>query len=372
MIAAGRPRARTIPRRPLLSSLTTVLLMCGVFCGLDGRANGQTSEAKAAILASWESQRSAVVTANFRLRLYRYLEAPAVTLDRARFNQLVESMDLSAPAKSLESLRARLPAKAVGYWGTPVQVFVEGARLRNNIQSADAESNRAAEVHIFNAEEQVAISAANQQASVHAGSSGRHIIGVSDLRFLPRRTDELQLIQESNDLATLQGRGTEIAVQISSGFVHRYTSRTASHEDESNTVAREIIQLGPITYADGIVFPTVTVDAKYQQGVLMAFSIYLIEQAEFNLEIPAEVFIADAPASTQIVDYRENPSAPRQHVLRKDVVDVVDAADEIESSREGGGASGRSTTLVSSAAILTGVVLVLWGIRMFRGRKPTA
>ena len=147
-----------------------------------------------------------------------------------------------------------------------------------------------------------------------------------------------------------------MVVDPTTGFVFR------NYFDLGMTT-REVLQYGPVEYADDIVFPTFTVRALYVKNVLDFVELFLITDAQFNLDLAADAFQVGSPGDVVIVDMT---SVPEKGVLAKTVKQPVeDIAEFVQSGafREAEAAPERErrpVAIVLAGFLLLGAIVVLW------------
>jgi hypothetical protein len=87
-------------------------------------------------------------------------------------------------------------------------------------------------------------------------------------------------------------------------------------------------------YPHNIVSPRVTIDAEYSYtnspegeivyGCLLGITVTMLEQAEFNIDIPAETFRVAVPANTAVWDRRGDLKLRAAEVATEDVLSLFE------------------------------------------------
>lgn len=124
------------------------------------------------LIAIWKEQKSAVVTGRYRVDLFRHSASPAQTMTREHFRTIIESLDIAQVSKFLAELRGRFPSSEPDhfeFWGVPMEIFEQGAKLRNNWQKDVAKLGHLTQTYLFNTKEEVHYDSFNKQAQIFAG-----------------------------------------------------------------------------------------------------------------------------------------------------------------------------------------------------------
>jgi hypothetical protein len=241
------------------------------------------------------------------------------------------------------------------------------------------DDNRTRETHryaagetdlVYDGEMQTLLTVDNisRQATVSRGAGGLKRITLRDLRTLPVRDvnfEEVQCTVLPDGRVSLSHQGTELTVDPATGFIyHQYTAFGPS--------AKEVLQYGPVKYADDIIFPTLTVSATYMNGVLNAIELFLVKDAEFNLELDEKAFQVSTPSDVVVVDMTAGPGedvvAKRVESPVEDVVELVEsgALSDIPMTRE---PAGRKWAIVLCWVLLSLAVVVFFFCWHGRFRK---
>jgi hypothetical protein len=93
-------------------------------------------------------------------------------------------------------------------------------------------------------------------------------------------------------------------------------------------------QVGYQAYPKNIVAPRVGIDAEYSYksspsgaityGKLLGITVTMLEQAEFNIDIPAETFRVAVPANTAVWDRRGDLKLRAAEVATEDVLSLFE------------------------------------------------
>ncbi|NQT17595.1 MAG: hypothetical protein HQ582_32875 [Planctomycetes bacterium] len=261
--------------------------------------------------AQWRGQREGIFTAHLK---YRLIESSTRPLSREEFADLLDAADLLSHPENLKMVsdRARRelePGEFLAYdWGE-MELWQEGTRVReqNNAKGAFSASIRDGETRI----DYLSKVGVKGQATV-ANTGSRAVMGIADItyyRFIPLDlpAESVNSIKRKDGLLLLRCSGptgyrSDLTIEASTGMVLRQVSF-----DPEGQVRSERVQEGFTTYPDGIMFPTLYVEARYKDEKLRRLVLCLLEDAVFNESIPDETFAVAVPSDTVVVDDRQSP-----------------------------------------------------------------
>lgn len=364
------------PKRGLLWALALTVpfaLGNGSLWAADSGATG--GDPRDNLIALWKGQKAAVVTARYKISLFRYGESSSKSLTRDQFLRLLPSLDLARVPAFLETLRSQFPPPdpdVLDSWPVTVEILEDGARSRNDWPVHFAELGSGADSYVFDSKEEVQHHTINRQASVFAGRSGIQILRTSNLRYLPPLRgdggrDQFEVLSRSQGRSTLRRGLTSIVADETTGFVHH-----AVAGNPQQRVAREVLQYGPRTYPGGILLPTVSAHVNYDSTEKISLlSVYYIREAVLNQEIPADAFTVAVPKGTNVVDFRKDPNRPSERLAFEPVADVLRFANDGDGPQEE--AIRQAThrgTLLGLAGLVFGTGLVVVAVRLLRNPPP--
>ena len=160
-------------------------------------------------------------------------------------------------------------------------------------------------VHTFDGANVVASDVANDQVTL--GPKRRVKYGRLGLRFFrvaisPEGLLRMRIEHSTETLLTLvpENGHAEVEVEWPSGLVRRVTEYGKGSNIES-----EVYQLGTLSDESGISLPIVSVRVRYSDaGYVEHIAAMAVSDAEFNMDIPDNVFVQGVDAGVTIVDHR--------------------------------------------------------------------
>jgi hypothetical protein len=293
------------------------------------------------LIAIWEGQRSESVTGRFQVRLFRAPRNPANLLSPQEVVQIFESSEAlrTGGPKAIEFLDGlretfiRIEPGVERFWGERIEVLLEGRKVRESWAPSDVVGSET-KVNLFDGETELRFSPHSNQVSL---LPGRELVMIDErtLRYVPEpRPDSgfegWRIQSEAAGLVTLTTPWGLVVAEVSSGFVHRYELH-----DASGAVRRAIMQFGPVVYPNRIVLPTTTIHSDYPDGKLGLLSIYVIEEAEINVELGKDAFVLSAPPGRRVVDFRSGRDQYKDLVTDRAVSDVLEYADMVGEYESG-------------------------------------
>jgi hypothetical protein len=368
---------RDVGSSPALSAHALALAMSMFFLGAeyvradgeDGKGSPADDKARGVLLTKWAAQQSAVVNGQYKVKLYRYGQYPGA-VQRAQFSKGLDSLTPDTFSQWLVELRRDLTPARTQFWGVPIDVFEQGSRQNNRWRGMTAKEV-ADDVYLRNGADEIQYNSFNQEASIHPGSTGIHVITVADLRYLPavipgRGSDQFQIKGRAEGTVTVQQGGTELVADENTGFIRRAVMR-----NDQGRVHAEAVQVGPRTYPGEIVFPTLSIRANYDNTEkLVLLSVYHLLEVTLNTEIPESTFVMGVPKKTNVVDFRRDRNNPVTLVTTQAVSDVIafaDTAEALKATQQPRLSDQRRLVLV--AGLISGTGLIIIGVWL-RRRKP--
>lgn len=325
----------------------------------------------------WDAQRDEIVTARVAFRLYRG-GSLSLNLSADQIFQKVERIwtdakdEPTGPLDSaLDALRADFVPVEPGkthYWGNLIEIVVEGKKVHERWLPSVATGSEA-KLDVFNGAQRVWYDPINVQFSLFEGAGTTELFSPTSLRFVPpvplrAEGKTIEAAEKGGSIRLSVGPITLVADETS-GFLHRYQIAN------SDTITYDRCQFGPIIYPGGIVFPSLVVESNFNRGHPYLISIYRVDRAEFNIDIPDDSFIVGAPRYKRVVDFRQGTDRPTEYMTSSPVEDVIAFADTAPpaevvirqlstTNREFGGIARLL------ACVIAGILFLMLGIWLWR------
>ncbi|APW64217.1 TlpA disulfide reductase family protein [Paludisphaera borealis] len=188
--------------------------------------------------------------------------------------------------------------------------------------------------NVFNGFETVCFSRGNAQADLCDNSEKCavriHVAGVAD--FARSYSGDGAIARRADGTVTLEKTGDPAARVVAdekTGFVYR---DTMSYNDGKSR--KEYWGFAPKGTPEGLVFPSLSVEADIQRDRITTIWIKRIESVDLTSPIPPEIFATKLPAGALILDYRDGRDDTYRGVLRAPVTDLVAWADQVALTRK--------------------------------------
>ena len=117
----------------------------------------------------------------------------------------------------------------------------------------------------------------------------------------------------------------------------------------------------PVEYSGGIRFPNEIVTANYQQDRLNRLEVMVIEEAQFNTELPADALALSVKPGVKVFDNREGGGRPVFFQPRQAIADVKAEIDLARFPPEA--ASPFYRRVIFGILFLVFAILLFWAIR---------
>ena len=266
-------------------------------------ADGSTEEFER-LQKLWDAQQSDINTARVKFRQIA-IGGHHLTeqLARDRINELVLAADLAGDPNSLKTLLEDLcgPSKLIKPWATGV-LYIEGDSRRYEHASVSG----AVTVHVISPKKEVYFDGRTMQMDVY-GPGGSKVFApkLNDLRYVGSAPAEpFEMITDPEGMLVLQNSHLRMVVDKDTGALHR-----VARKNRMGDIVREVLQERWMSYADGVVFPTVVSTASYKSdGLLQTLKISVLEEAEFNVRMPEGLLELSSRPGTWVWDYRTDPN----------------------------------------------------------------
>jgi thiol-disulfide isomerase/thioredoxin len=260
-------------------------------------------------------------------------------ITRDEIRDVVGRFDQSAGGDVASWINQHFPELAVRFAG-PFQMTIDGQRHRRVlVESGGRESPMPAKVEVFNGAEIVRYDPVNGQVSVDdARVSYVHIDGLADLRRWPlllRMNDESPHISNSKDQITItreaKGATHQLVADETTGFIDH-----DSYHEPTRGSGHDRWQFGSLELPDGMIWPRLCVELRYDHDELNLIEIHEIASVEPKQNLPADAFVVALPAGTLVLasDFGaavvgrrdEQPRSPKQGMATGPVTDAVQFA----------------------------------------------
>jgi hypothetical protein len=259
----------------------------------------------------WKEQRTEIKTADIRLRLYRSGDVAKQALSRDQVNTILDEVDLVSTPERLADLVEKLTGKRRDpAWGV-LRIKIDGENMReDNLSGGDAQI-------VFN-NTKIIFDPANRQVILSSpGAPKRGQLQVADLRLVPSLPKDAK-VDAGNDEISVVSKRLEYRIDKTTGLMKRRLDR-----DADGNLVREIVQLGETSDPNGILFPTVKVEASYNKGQCRSINISIIEEMEFNKQLPENAFALAVGPGAVVIDERVDNNI-KTHRFRNAESDVLE------------------------------------------------
>ncbi len=261
---------------------------------VDPATAGQVQES---VANHWSARRSEIITADVH---YRQVERDVTdsTLTSAAIREVVSRLDPVDPGSRWEEVLRVLsgPASPPAV-DASCRVVSSGDRTRYEF---------AGFCTIRDGELELVFDGDNQQVGVYPrGRSQRRIGHLGLLRWIPPTEVDLRKFRVESAgpsalmLASLDG-SVRNRIDPETGLL----AHVQDFEPETGELVGEAWELGIAQFADGIPFPTLKIETTYRAGRLVRYALRHVQQADFNLDLPDEVFQMSNERGTAVLDYR--------------------------------------------------------------------
>jgi hypothetical protein len=280
----------------------------------------------------WRGQESEIVTAHYKITLYRYGKSPSTGLTRSQLVPILDSVERVGIAQAMADLRGRFSPAATGVgelWNVPIEIHEDGVRIRNLWHQIVPKHGADRELRVFNGKDEIEHSPFNHQVSIFAGKTSIQMLRTANLRVRPPFDLEPggeppDVVGRSQGTITLKQGLITLVADEQTGFV-----RQLALGNNKLPIVQEIRQYDPRTYPGRIILPSVTVSVRYTAGErIYLVSVYHVNEANLNVEIPPEMFVVGVPGKTNVVDFRQDRDNPTSQVTAGQVTDVLAFASE--------------------------------------------
>ena len=278
------------------------------------------------IQALWNRQNGDITSGKFEVVLYRYFDHGARLLDHAEAVRRLEGLKPNAEEADVEPIFNDLealgwPKKQSFLWGTRIDVTIDGPKLANVTHRTKGNDLR-----FFDGTSTTSYRAVNRQATIEAGRSGVHLLGMREIRCIP-----VDLIDWKKTLVIEPAEGRD-AVLRSNGFTVRFDRDTGFvktlTQAHDGAIANQTLQFGP-TDVQGRILPRMTVELRMENDKVRMASIYLIKSCRPNVAINPNDFRLGVSAGTVIVDHRKQHAPPTAVRVPIDLEDATRYRDVI-------------------------------------------
>lgn len=268
--------------------------------------------------ANWESQRSAMTaTAHFRARVF--LSGDLDPLSGEEVDAVFDSVNLVERPDDLRKVVAaiwkykELPPVPWSH----LEVWIDGSRLRER----EVDRLGAMDNLVDQGITVVQNDAARQTSILRTSDSRWKHRNVDDFRFLPSLAFTARVASRESGRVHItdpEEPAEELEVDEATGFAYSWRLY------EKGSLTQEILQFGPVSHPGDMVLPTATVRMRFRDNALSYTEILVVEQAEVNINLPPDTFVAKASKGTLIDDARRPQREEAWHA-KSDIDDVVKA-----------------------------------------------
>jgi hypothetical protein len=325
-------------------------------------------------LAAWQAQDSAIVTAHFQVRLHRLprgQEKAAPT--RKEIMDILSNPDLDKFSVTLQKLKAALPINpqvTVPFWDLPVEIWQDDLRISSSMPLNIPGKRQGSIRRVFSGKADTEYNSFNRQANLYAGKSHIALIDKNDLCFLPYpltpdRFGQPRPSPEKGKVIIDRGP-VQLECDSETGQIAHVTRKRVDGQ-----IDKEVFQFGFRTYPGGIAIPQVSVHLEYDpKSNPSLLTVYVLEKAEFNIELAADAFKVPVPKGTNILDLRFDPNQPSVRRISKPIDDLVPLADSLLPLENTPPSPPKSSPLKIWFSALVGcLMLLLWTVARFYGKR---
>ncbi len=271
------------------------------------------------VAAVWSRHAAEIGTARITFRYFRRRPLP---LARERVNEILAAARLDESPQNLPQVGEELCGeKSLARWKQPWgerEFRCVGPKTRCDRRRDGVTSD----IRIFDGELDMAHTVGSGQVDVAPrliwARTKLHDFRLTPYASLAGRSKEIEVTSGSDGRIELRHPTGEILVDVATGFVFRWTRR-----NQDGVVISEQRQYHPVKYPTNIVFPTISVLARYSSERLSRITFTVIESAEFNEGLPSDTFTMALPPEVTLVDRRNDSFRPRTRRLREEVADLA-------------------------------------------------
>lgn len=266
------------------------------------------------VLSAWEARANAIQTLSVRARFFRKGKTSLKPLTADRISDFVAKhegiRDAAEASKSLiENLRADSLARQ------PLWVEVEYAKDGERV------SERTSDVMVSDERGDVRAERNHGQVEVFRRGENPYTMLPLDAfswELSSRSTAGLSLLEYSALTARLGGTTGDAVIEVT---VDRRTNiaRRVSIRSKG-TIIGNVFQLGALECSDGVVFPEITLETRYANGLLETARLLSPIEVDVNVGLPESTFSVPATAGERLLDARSGTT--RIQPIEHDVTDV--------------------------------------------------
>lgn len=306
--------------------------------------------------AAWRGQRSAIATAHIRYRSFRSSDVKPISGQEV--DAVFNAVDLVAQPDDLRRVVVALwkytevPHKP---WAL-VEVSISGSKVRERTLNELGDLDNLVDQGIT----VVGTDRGNQTSILRTSDSRWRIRRLNDFRFLPVLANARITGRESGRVHITEPDEPreETEVDETTGFAHSWRLYIGG------LLNQEILQFGPVVYPGDVLLPTVIAKLGYREERLRHAEVFVIEQADVNIDLPADAFVAKVPKGTLIVDARD-PHKRRAWRTKSNIDDAVHAFPLVSASQP---TTYSRPKMIVVALLAIGAVMV--ALLMFFYRRP--
>jgi hypothetical protein len=300
----------------------------------------------------WRTQKTEIFNARIRYRLFQ--RSGLLPLSPSQVKDIIaDSIRIADKAQLFDAI----VEKVVGMKLNPSFTMFESCFDSGKLKFVPLDNSGMGQ--ILDGKNKIVYQPANKQVILTTPAPSRVASRkLQDFRDVPV-PDQEYLVTNRDGMGRLHLRqgSSALLVDEATGVVYRHT-RSSKNGDIKGDVFQEFY----VTYPNGIIFPSLSISVIYTSSkTLYWISMSLIEEADFNVELPRDSFSLATPAGTTIIDKRVVGRAEVFSNLPA-TTDVVELADARIGTTPGGGTfwSNRSFQLVVSGLIILVVLAVLF------------
>ncbi|MGH7135679.1 MAG: hypothetical protein ACREHD_08070 [Pirellulales bacterium] len=344
-MAAHVLRSQPSKRNSMFNAAIYAIVLC---------AGDTDAELLETLKANWEGQKSAVATAHFRCR--SFLSVDLKSLSGKEVDAVFASVDLVARPDDLRKVVAAIwryeaPPKP---WAL-VEVSIDGSKVRERTLNDLGDMDNLVDQGIT-----VVGTERGKQTSILRTSDSRwRIRKIDSFRYVPSPALGTRITKRESGRVYLTDPDEpreEWEVDEATGFAHSWRFYF------QGSLNREVLQFGPISYPGDVLLPTAIAHLSFRDDRLLHAEIMVVEQADVNIDLPPDAFVAKAPKGTLIVDAR-NPQKSKASYAKSDIEDVIKAFPLTDESQPSTHVNSTMTTVVSLAIGALVVVLLVFFYR---------
>ncbi|MBN1908520.1 MAG: hypothetical protein JW818_02165 [Pirellulales bacterium] len=316
--------------------------LCCISSLVDGQVVAQVTDKDLikALEATWEAQRSEIVTACIRYRSVSSGSSGVQPFTPQQVREIVEPLaeqpdDLKSVVLKLHRSERRKQLAVLEVPWSIKEFYAEDLKTREDWHATSGTNTQ-----VFDGEQVVITRPANGQVDLHAAGQSRLArTKIGEFRFIPKIHGGREVVDGRDGQIVLRttprGKANrhlieELVIDEATALVKR-----KSIHDDKGQIKDEILQYGFVTHPGGIVFPTIIVKTKYRDGSLDHLVICMIEDARFNGDLPADVFAVSVPAGTNVWDRRRDRNDPvfvKTGTEEPDIVEYVNSTTGVSAA----------------------------------------